>query len=56
MYDLFGAWLIERNTVNAMENKIECKIMLYCIYPQNCEQLLPVEPKHKFSLNFMDNI
>ena len=33
-------WPIERNTVKPMENKTECKVVLYGISPKNCEDVL----------------
>lgn len=32
-------WPIERNTVNPMENKSECKVVLYGISPKNCDTI-----------------
>lgn len=32
-------WPIERNTVNSMENKTECKVVLYGISPKNCDTI-----------------
>ena len=30
---------IKRNTVNSMENKTECKVVLYGISPKNCDTI-----------------
>ena len=32
-------WPIKRNTVNSMENKTECKVVLYGISPKNCDTI-----------------